>query len=218
LAEAAQWQLISLLFQCPDQDWHSEVARLAEAAGDDQLREAAAASQVEASSELYHTTLGPGGPAAPREVSHRRSVIPGRFIAEVCAFYEAFAYQPQTEEPPDHVAVQTGFIAYLRMKEAYAWMRDERAQAELTREAADCFVRDHLSYVAGRLAACLATPGIQYLERAAAALVERVGDAAIVAAEQRADAAPPPEALGTELTVLSEDGSEWPCAEDSTRL
>ena len=41
-------------------------------------------------------------------------------LAELNSFYDAFSYKPTTNEVPDHVAVETGFVAYLRLKELYA--------------------------------------------------------------------------------------------------
>ena len=144
---------------------------------DEQLEKAAAAMADEASEGLYHTTFGPGGPAAPREVSHREYVTPGQSLSELAAFYDAFAFCPSTNEPPDHVAVEADFIAYLRLKEAYALSRGDHAQADITAAAAQRFVEDHLSSIAEPLAKSLASSGITYLQLAADALLARVGPA-----------------------------------------
>lgn len=175
LREAAEWRLLGLLLACPQHDWQTQVAALAVEVDDAPLTAAAAAAREEATEGLYHTTFGPGGPAAPREVSHREYLVPGQSLAELSACYDAFAYRPATDEPPDHVAVEADFIAYLRLKEAYAVARGDEAQAAVTAAAARRFGEDHLSSIAEPLAKSLEASGIRYLSLAAAALLRRVG-------------------------------------------
>ena len=64
--------------------------------------------------------LGPGGPVSAREIGHRPVADPGHLLATLQACYQAFAYAPVTEEAPDHVSVEVGFMAYLRLKQAFA--------------------------------------------------------------------------------------------------
>ena len=130
LREAAQWRLISLLLECPVDGWHDQLAGLAAEVGDAPLREAVDRAREEASQGLYHTAFGPGGPSPPRELSYRDTVHPGRFLAEIRDCYHAFAYTPNTPEAPDHVATEAGFIAYLRLKEAYARACGEREKGD----------------------------------------------------------------------------------------
>lgn len=74
---------------------------------------------------------------------------PGRILADVLAFHAAFAFNPETEEPPDHVAVEAAFLGYLRLKEAYAACRKEgEGEAEVTAEAARRFCESHLAGLA----------------------------------------------------------------------
>jgi len=152
-----------------------EVAALAREVHDQQLKAAAEAAQTEAGEGLYHTTFGPGGPAAAREVSYLRATLSGQFLAELRGMYEAFAYQPPSEEPPDHVAVEADFVGYLRLKEAFARARSEDEQAAVTADAAQRMLDEHLSAIAEPLARSLAASGIAYLAGAAAALLTRTG-------------------------------------------
>jgi nitrate reductase assembly molybdenum cofactor insertion protein NarJ len=175
LREATQWRLIGLLFSCPAGDWHAEVAALATEVADEQLKAAAEAAQTEAGEGLYHTTFGPGGPAAAREVSYLQSTLSGQFLAELRGMYEAFAYQPASQEPPDHVAVEADFVGYLRLKEAFAQSRGEEEHAAVTADAAQRILDEHLSAIAEPLARSLAASDISYLAGAAAALLQRVG-------------------------------------------
>jgi TorA maturation chaperone TorD len=178
LEDAAGWRLIALLFECPTAGWHDQVAALAAEIADPDLRAAAAAAQSEASEGVYHSIFGPGGPAPPREVSHRRLVEFGGLLSELQAHYNAFAYQPRTLEPADHISVEAGFIAYLRLKEAYALACDDTEHAAITAEAAQRFLEDHLAALATPLAAALAGCGFRYLECAAKALHCRVPESA----------------------------------------
>ena len=192
LQSAAQWRLIALLFEPPEGPWHEQVASLADEVDDPALKQAAAAAlrpaepgiplepvpgvaAADASCSLYHSTFGPGGPAAAREVSYRKRTLPGPMLSELAAFYEAFGYRPALAEPPDHVAVEAGFVAFLRFKEAYAVTREQWEQAAMAAEAAQRFQDDHLAMMAQPLATSLAASGIEYLQLISAALLDRVG-------------------------------------------
>lgn len=174
LRQASEWRLISLLLECPGAGWREKVAALAPEVADPDLAAAAQAALVEATEGAYHSLFGPGGPVAPREVSHRRLVEFGSLLAELEAHYRAFAYQPQTPEPADHASVEAGFVAYLRLKEAYALACGDAERAQVTAEAAERFLEDHLGPLAAPLAAALESSGLPYLEGAGRALRRRV--------------------------------------------
>lgn len=178
LREAAEWRLLSLLFECPSPQWRAQVAALATEITDTDLKAAAVAAQQEASEGLYHSLFGPGGPAPGREISYRDWVQPGYLLAELTSYYDAFAFQPAVAallEAPDHVAVETGFIAYLRFKEAYARAIPDDEHATVTSEAAQQFINEHLSALTQPLARSLEHSGVQYLALASQALLARVG-------------------------------------------
>jgi len=186
LADAAEWRLLGLLFECPREGWAAEAEALAKEISDPRLLDAAQAAS-EGTEGLYHTLFGPGGPVPPREVSYRETLQPGQTVAEISAFYDAFAYNPVAAEPPDHVAVEAGFIAWLRLKEAYAVARGDATQASIAAEAADRFLEDHLSLLAEPIARTLEGCEIAYLQGASEALLARVGPKCT---QERATASP----------------------------
>ena len=110
----------SLLFDCPTGNclrrceitWQTSFRQAAETGGESRSKRGERGT--------VSFILGPGGPAPGREVSYRGWVQPGYMLSELSSYYEAFSYKPMTKEVPDHVAVETGFIAYLRLKEAFA--------------------------------------------------------------------------------------------------
>jgi nitrate reductase assembly molybdenum cofactor insertion protein NarJ len=175
LVEAAEWRLISLLFDCPNDAWFDDVKALGEQVTDKRLKRAARAAQKEASEGLFHSIFGPGGAAPGREGSYRGWVQPGYMLSELSSFYDAFSFKPITNEVPDHVAVETGFVAYLRMKEAFALDSCDTESAEITAEAAKTFVSEHLSKYAEQMSKILNSSGIEYLSLAGAALFKRAG-------------------------------------------
>jgi nitrate reductase assembly molybdenum cofactor insertion protein NarJ len=175
LQEAASWRLLGLLFERPGPEWMEQVSTLANEVTEPTLKAAAEAARQEASPGLYHSTFGPGGPAAPREVSYRRGVLPGAALAELRSLYESFAYQPSVDEPPDHVAVEVGFMAYLRLKQAYALACGNDEHVRICAEAEQQFLHEHLSRMAAPLAVSLGSSGITYLAHAAQVLQSRVG-------------------------------------------
>ena len=175
LNEAAEWRLLSLLFDCPDDGWFDEVSLLGENVRDKDLRKAAKHAQHEATGGLFHSIFGPGGPAPGREVSYRGWVQPGAMLSEISSFYNAFAFTPKTREVPDHIAVETGFIAYLKMKQLYALECGEDENAEIVSDACDNFIREHLSKYAETISELLDNSAIEYLQLTGKALLRRVG-------------------------------------------
>lgn len=175
LIEAAEWRLISLLFECPTTGWFELVDSLSNEITDKDLKLAATKAQVEASEGLYHSIFGPGGPAPAREVSYRSWVQPGYLLSELSSYYDAFSFQPDTEEVADHISVEAGFIAYLRLKEVFARDCLDIEHANITADSAQNFIDEHLSFVAEPLAKSLASSGITYLALNASALLQRVG-------------------------------------------
>lgn len=175
IAEAADWRLLALLFECPSPDWRRRVPALAEETADTTLRAAAARAMEEAVEGLYHSIFGPGGPAPPREASYRETVQLGQLLAELSSYYNAFAYQPDAREAPDHISVELGFLAYLRLKEAYALVCGDTEHAVIARDAARTFRDDHLAVITAPLAATLSNCVVEYLDLAGQALVRRIG-------------------------------------------
>ena len=175
LCEAAEWRLISLLFQCPGPGWKDHLTVLARETSDDDLRAAAESAQTESSEGLYHSIFGPGGPAPPREVSYRNWAEPGYLISELTSYYAAFSYSPALGEAVDHVAVEADFIGYLKLKQAYALACCDNEHAEIAADASSQFVEGHLSMFAQPLATMLQNSGVNYLARSGSALVRRTG-------------------------------------------
>ena len=173
--EAAEWRLISLLFQCPGLQWREQVTALMKEVDDAELQSASRHALEEAGEGLFHHTFGPGGPAPAREATYHQTVQLGYLMSELQAYYNAFAFHPSTAEAPDHVSVEAGFIAYLKMKEAYALVSQDEERAATTSESAQRFVEDHLTNLAQPLAERLEGSGIGYLALASAALLRRVG-------------------------------------------
>lgn len=175
LEQAAEWRLIGLLLECPTGDWSETVRGLAAEVADGDLKKAADLAGSQAGEGLYHAIFGPGGPAPAREISYRDWVQPGYLLSELSAYYDAFSYRPAIREVPDHIAVEAGFVSYLKMKEAFAIVRGDRESAEVTAGASAAFIDEHLSKMAERLARSLAESEIGYLVFATGALFRRVG-------------------------------------------
>lgn len=175
LREAAEWRMLSLLFECPGTQWRAQLGALAQEVGDPALHAAAVIAIDEACEGDYHSILGPGGPAPAREVSYHETIQLGYLISEITSYYNAFAYRPVTQEALDHVSLEVGFVGFLRLKEAFALACGEPQAAALARDAAKGFINDHLSCVAKPLATSLASSGVAYLANTANALLARVG-------------------------------------------
>jgi hypothetical protein len=66
-------------------------------------------------------------------------------MADLNSFYQAFSYTPRRDEPIDHISVETGFVGYLFLKEAYANMRGAAASVEVTQKARVRFLDEHVN-------------------------------------------------------------------------
>lgn len=173
LAEAAEWRLIGLLLERPRSGWEDEVKSLGSEVLDEPLRAAAEAAR-EATEGTYLGLLGPGGFVSPREVAYRPQEDPGKIMSDLAAFYEAFAFSPEAEDPLDHIAVEAGFAGYLRLKELYALARRDEKGAATTAEAHRHFLEEHLGTFVEPFAQGLEPSGVSYLVAAARGLLERV--------------------------------------------
>jgi nitrate reductase assembly molybdenum cofactor insertion protein NarJ len=175
LRDAAAWRLLGRLFECPDQSWREELEALARELQDPELSAAVSAIGDQASEGRYHSVFGPGGPAPPREATYHDTLELGSLMSELSIYYDGFAYHPAIDEAPDHVAVEIGFIAFLKLKEAYALAEGDDERADRCARAASRFMTDHLATIATPLADVLRNATLDYLARAGEVLVARVG-------------------------------------------
>jgi nitrate reductase assembly molybdenum cofactor insertion protein NarJ len=174
LREASEWHLLSLLLSRPTPERKREVRELANEAAEPRLAKAASAWCEHAREGAYLHLLGPGGLVPAREVAYLPFADPGGLLADISRFHRAFAFTPACEEPADHVAVLADFVAYLRLKEAYARERGDHEAAEVTRGASERFTAAHLAPVVLRLAERLDASGATAWSAAAHLLAERV--------------------------------------------
>jgi nitrate reductase assembly molybdenum cofactor insertion protein NarJ len=155
LAEALRWRALGLLFERPRPEIEGLLARLAPEIDDPVLEELAEQAATAITAEHHVAVFGPGGTVSPREIAYHRMGDPGHLLARLNALYAQFAYAPKTEEPPDHVAVECGFLGFLRLKQAFA--RSEGAHDAVREiERAFALVRtEHVAVLASGLRAKL---------------------------------------------------------------
>jgi nitrate reductase assembly molybdenum cofactor insertion protein NarJ len=175
LREAAEWRLLGLLLERPREGWRQEVEALNREVSDPEIGAAVDAARQGATEGRYLAVLGPGGPVSPREVTYRGMEDPGHILGDLMAFYEAFTFRPETEEAPDHLSVEAGFLGYLCLKAAYARASGDEGNAEVAAQAAERFREAHLAAFAWPLAGRLAKTDVHYLTLAASALARRSG-------------------------------------------
>jgi nitrate reductase assembly molybdenum cofactor insertion protein NarJ len=177
LAEAAEWRLLGLLFEYPAAGWREEVLRLGAEARDARLGELAAAAAGEMSEGLHQALFGPAGPVPLREVTYLGGVQLGYLMSELAAYYNAFGYQNADREADDHLAVEAGFVAFLKLKQAYALASGMPEQAAIAEEAMRSFIADHLCRLAHGAGQRLEAGGPDAYAAAGRALAERTGPA-----------------------------------------
>lgn len=144
LGLAATLRTISLLLERPRDGWLSELTALVSDLSDPALREAVQAAGKATEGE-YLAILGPGGTVSPRQTAYAGIEDPGRNLADISSYYEAFAYHPQCEDPPDHISVEVGFLSYLLLKEAFASAQGASEPEAITADARTGFLKAHLA-------------------------------------------------------------------------
>lgn len=162
LQEAALWRLLSMLFERPRPGWSEQAEALAADLQDDRLKDSLQ-SVRQADEGVYLRLLGPGGRVSPREISCRLLADPAAILADLKAYYEAFAYSPQTEEPPDHISTELGFAGFLRLKQVYAESEGNLQGAALCRDALERFLETHLLEFAAAFAQKISSCPDSYL-------------------------------------------------------
>lgn len=175
LEEAAEWRLYGLLFEYPTEQWRVNVESLLPNLPAAELRGVAEAALEHATEGLHIALFGPAGTVPVREVTYRGGVQFGYLMAELSAYYEAFGYEPGVAEASDHLAVQLGFVAFLKLKQAYAVMEGDSEKAALTEAAVKEFLREHVGTQAEPVAQRMAEFGPEYLETAIKRVVACVG-------------------------------------------
>lgn len=167
LSTAAEWRLLGLLFEYPSMEWRANLQALIPALASPQQCAMAEAALQQASEGLHLALFGPAGTVPVREVAHRPGVQLGYLMAELAACYQAFGYAPQSPEAADHLSVQLGFMAYLKLKQAYALLGNHTEAASLCAAAADDFRKEHL--------AVQAEPVLRMLQNCAPAFLVEAG-------------------------------------------
>jgi len=151
LERASCWRFASRLFRPPTADGLTELRVLLPMLPDD-VRDNAAALlgvQLDTWEHEFHRVLGPGGlPSC--ESSFDRAALAGRgpLLAAIGGFYQAFAYDPEARERevPDHISTELDFLAYLAFKAAFAADAQLTEELDVTAQAYDTFLRDHLGF------------------------------------------------------------------------
>lgn len=150
LQQAAALRLAALALGPPRPGRDREMQALALEVSPHLRREAAALAgfDLAAADAAHHRLLGSSGAVSGCESAYPGvfSADKGTLLADISAFYQAFGFQPGEElpEPPDHIAVQLAYLAFLSIKEAFAHHRGDREKAEICARAFGDFNQAHL--------------------------------------------------------------------------
>ena len=180
LERAANWRMASLLFSEPHADRAAELTELAALVSEPARAVAAGlAADTALRFDDYYSAIGPGGCAATESAYDRAAIANrGPLIADVAAFYEAFAYPPRltSDLAPDHVAVELDFLGFLALKVAFALDQNRQEESVVARAAYREFLDAHPGFWIDQLLARLESEGHPPFARAArwvGAMVER---------------------------------------------
>lgn len=193
LSEAAEWRLLGLLFEYPTDAWRAQVTALLPDLREEEMRRMGEEALEVAKPGLHIALFGPAGTVPVREVTYQGGVQFGYLMAELAAYYSAFGYAPAGGETDDHLSVELGFMAYLKMKQAFALAAGAAKDAEVTEAAAAEFVKEHLATMGEPVANRLENFAPDYLIAAGRRVAARVG---------------PPRRSGYPLAPLGDDDGE----------
>ena len=163
LERAANWRMASLLFSEPQPELAAQLTGLVALVSEPVRAEAAGlAADTALRFDDYYAAIGPGGCAATESAYDRAAIANrGPLIADVAAFYEAFAYPPRhtSELAPDHVAVELDFLGFLALKVAFALDQNQQEQSIVGRAAYREFLEAHPGFWIDQLRARLESAG-----------------------------------------------------------
>ncbi|MBL8229218.1 MAG: molecular chaperone TorD family protein [Bryobacterales bacterium] len=177
LQEAAEWRLLGLMFEYPSETWRHQISALLADLHQTALVPLAKAALESASPGLHFALFGPAGTVPVREVTYQGGVQLGYLMSELSGYYSAFGYEHGGQESDDHLAVELGFLSFLRMKEAYATLAGNAPDAQFAAEIGESFIRDHLALMVEPISNRLAAFAPEYLTEAGRQLLDRVGPA-----------------------------------------
>lgn len=175
LQEATEWRLFGLLFEYPTQAWRANLESLLPDLHRTDLQALAQGALQQTSEGLHSALFGPGGTVPVREVAHRGGVQFGYLMAELSAYYEAFGFQLETQEAVDHFSVQLSFIAFLRMKQVAAILAGQQDHEQITSEAAESFIKEHLAVQTQPILDALQNFAPEFLVEAGRLILQRTG-------------------------------------------
>lgn len=175
LRDASQWRLFGLLFEYPTKAWRENLEALLPSLHSQELKAIAQATLEQSSEGLHIALFGPAGTVPVREVTYQGGVQFGYLMAEMSAYYEAFGYQPQVDEAEDHLAIQLGFLAFLKLKQAHALLNGQSEAARLTADAFMSFLREHVAVQAEPVLKALENFAPAYLADAGRLILAQAG-------------------------------------------
>lgn len=95
---------------------------------------------------LFGHALSPDFPPYSTQYGGEAAFRQSQSMADICGYYSAFGLRVAAgrKERPDHLSIECEFMAFLALKEAHALEEGRQEQAELSRQAATRFLREHL--------------------------------------------------------------------------
>lgn len=179
LQAAVVWRFLSLVLRTPDEETAAEARGLTRELPEGLRGRAAAMLDLPLNDweDEYHSVLGPGGCPATESAFDRSTIASrGPLLAEIAAFYEAFAYAGDraVHEVPDHIAVELGFLAYLAVKVAFALQEGREEETRVTLDAYERFLRTHPAFWVEPFADRLSASGSAFYAGAADLLRETI--------------------------------------------
>lgn len=195
LERAAEWRLLGQALSYPDTQWRRRMELVLDCIRDEHLLALGRAALDGSRPGLWLELFGPNGPVKARAVRWEGGLQPGALLAELRAFFGAFAYEPPEGSAPDELAVLLDFAGWLELKAGYALVRHDEEAAGVTLGALQTFL--------ARFVAPVAWPVWRQLQAAAAPAF--LSGAARRAAERAGPEPRPAARAGGELTESSSD-------------
>jgi hypothetical protein len=139
LLNAAEWQLIALLWESPRNHSLAQISCLAAKIDDPLLKEAASLAE-QAAQEQYDECFG----SVPlQEAGYPGNHDPQQILTEIESEYRNSEFITQRSGPSDHVTVESEFISHLYARIARAKISDHEEAASVSLETRKKFLKEH---------------------------------------------------------------------------
>jgi hypothetical protein len=175
LAErAADWALMRLLLERPNDEWRRRLLAESRDTVDPELTSAVRMAQAEGNDYFHEVLFGADGLLTSRESDYRFERDRGAVLADLEGMRERLGFRWKGTEPVDHILALVGLMAHVVSLQAEAVREDSIGEALYLEGISEWLRRGHLAWFAEQITRALKATQVCYLSHVAHALEQRI--------------------------------------------